>query len=61
MSSWDQGKEYRLRFGKDTFKWLGFFIQALRLFMGSFGDDDDKKEVAESKERSASSDGDEVA
>jgi len=49
-----------MKFGRDFFKIFGFAIQLLRLFVGIFGDDEDRKEVAESKERSASSSPDEA-
>jgi len=49
-----------MKFGSDFFKIFGFAIQLLRLFVGVFGDDEDKKGVAESKERSASDDADEA-
>lgn len=48
-------KELVMKFGKDFFKILGLIIQIMRLFASVFGDDDDVKEVAESEERSASS------
>lgn len=43
-----------MKFGTDFFKIFGFAIQLIRLFVGMFGDDEDREQVAESKERSAS-------
>ncbi len=31
--------------GKDTFKWFGFIIQLIRLFITWFGDDNDKEQL----------------
>lgn len=45
-----------MKFGSDFFKMFNFAIQLLRLFIGIFGDDDDKNVVEESAERSESSD-----
>jgi len=42
-----------MTFGKDFFKILSMAIAILRLFGSIFGDDATKKEVTESKERSA--------
>lgn len=32
-------------FGKDTFKWISFIFQLIKLFTVIFGDDDDKEEL----------------
>lgn len=48
-----------MKFGSDFFKIFGFAIQLLRLFIGVFGDDEDRKQVAESRKRSVSEDPDE--
>ncbi len=45
-----------MNFGKDFFKILSMAIAILRLFGSIFGDADTKKEVTESKARSADSD-----
>lgn len=47
-------KEFDMKFGRDFFKILSFVIQIMRLFAAVFGDDDDKKGVKESEERSSS-------
>ena len=49
-----------MKFGSDFFKIFGFAIQLLRLFIGIFGDDEDRKQVEQSKERSASDNADEA-
>lgn len=49
-----------MSFGKNWFKILSFVITIMRLFAAAFGDDEDVKEVAKSKERSGSSNQDEV-
>lgn len=49
-----------MKFGRDFFKILGFVVQIMRMFAAIFGDDEDKKGVADSKQRSASDDADEV-
>ena len=49
-----------MTFGKDFFKIFNFAIQLLRLFVGIFGDNEDKKAVTESKLRSESADSDEA-
>jgi len=49
-----------MKFGKDFFKILNLVISIMRMFVGVFGDDDDKQVVAQSKERSASQDAEEV-
>jgi hypothetical protein len=53
-------REVRMKIGGDFFKILNFAVAIMRLFAQIFGDTEDKKEVAESKKRSASSDPDEV-
>lgn len=42
-----------MNFGGDFFKILNFAVAILRLFGSIFGDSDTKKEVVESKKRSA--------
>lgn len=49
-----------MTFGKDFFKILNFAIAIIRLFAGIFGDAETKKEVDESKKRSASDNPDET-
>lgn len=41
-----------MKFGADFFKILNLVIQIMRLFAKVFGDDEDKKEVAQSERRS---------
>lgn len=55
-----QGKGYSVKFGKDFFNVFNFAIQIFRLFIGVFGDEEDRAEVEESKKRSASPDDGEV-
>jgi len=43
-----------MKFGTDFFKIFNFAIQLLRLFARIFGDDEDKRGVIESEERTAS-------
>jgi len=45
-----------MKFGADFFKILNLVIQIMRLFASVFGDDDDKKEVEQSRQRTANSD-----
>lgn len=45
-----------MHFGGDFFKIFNFAIQLLRLFIGIFGDGEDKEAVHESKVRTANSD-----
>lgn len=47
-------------FGKDFFKIFNLVIQIIRLFGRVFGDDEDKKAVDESNERTASEKADEA-
>lgn len=47
-----------MTFGSDFFKIFNFAIQLLRLFAKIFGDDEDKKRVAESEARSEADSGD---
>ncbi|MBA7486835.1 hypothetical protein ES707_22396 [subsurface metagenome] len=49
-----------MKFGRDFFSILNIVVQLMRMFAGVFGDADDKKEVEESKKRSANSDTDEA-
>ena len=49
-----------MKFGRDFFKILNIVIQLMRMFASVFGDDDDKKAAAESKERTANSNPDEA-
>ena len=49
-----------MTFGKDFFKILNFAVAIIRLFASIFGDAESKKEVQESKARSASSNPDET-
>lgn len=51
---------FDMKFGSDFFKIFGFAIQLIRLFVGVFGDNEDKKGVAESKDRSANDNPDEA-
>ena len=44
-----------MNFGKDFFKILNFVIAIIRLIAKIFGDDETKKEVEDSKARSANS------
>lgn len=37
--------------GGNFFKWINFAVQALRLLFKIFGDDDDRKKVSESEQR----------
>lgn len=53
-------KGFKMSFGKNWFKILSFVITIMRLFAAAFGDDEDEREVAASKKRSASSNADEV-
>lgn len=48
----------RMQFGKDFFRIFNFAIAIIRLFVGIFGDDEAKKEVADSKARSKDGDAD---
>lgn len=41
-----------MKFGADFFKILNLVIQIMRLFAKVFGDEEDKKEVAQSERRS---------
>jgi len=50
-----------MKFGKDFFRILNLVIQIMRLFANNFGDAEDKKEVEESKLRTANSNPDEAA
>jgi len=47
-------------FGGDFFKIFGFVIRVIRLIVECFGDDEDREKVAESKERTANHNPDEV-
>lgn len=47
-----------MQFGKDFFRILNFAIAIIRLFANIFGDDETRKEVAESKARSKDGDAD---
>ena len=49
-----------MKFGRDFFKILNIVIQLMRMFASVFGDDEDKKEAAESKKRSANTNPDEA-
>ena len=49
-----------MKFGRDFFKILNIVIQLMRMFAGIFGDDEDRKEVEESKKRSVNSNPDEA-
>ena len=49
-----------MKFGKDFFKILNLVIRIMRLFAEVFGDEEDQKEVAESKLRTASNDADKI-
>ena len=42
--------------GKDFFKWFGFVLNAVRMFVRIFGDEQDAKEVQESEERTGDGD-----
>lgn len=44
-----------MHFGTDFFRIFNFAIQLLRLFARIFGDDEDKKAVEESEDRSTDS------
>lgn len=47
-----------MKFGGDFFKIFNFAVLLIRLFFKIFGDDEDKKVVKESEERSANGNGD---
>lgn len=49
-----------MKFGRDFFKIFSFAISLLRLFIGVFGDDEDREQVENSKVRSASDNADEA-
>lgn len=49
-----------MKIGGDFFKILNFAIQIMRLFAQIFGDEEDKKAVAQSKVRTASNNPDEA-
>ena len=49
-----------MMFGKDFFKIFGFAIQLIRLFVGVFGDDEDRRQVDQSKERTKNANPDEA-
>lgn len=49
-----------MTFGRDFFRILNIVVQLMRMFAGVFGDDEDKKAVAESKARSANSNPDDA-
>ena len=49
-----------MKVGRDFFKILNFAVAIMRLFAQIFGDDEDKKTVAESKARTASNNPDEA-
>lgn len=42
-----------MKFGRDFFKILNIVVQLMRMFASVFGDEDDQKEAAESRERTA--------
>lgn len=48
-------KEFIVKFGRDFFKILSLVIQIMRLFASVMGDEEDKREVEASEDRSASS------
>lgn len=47
-----------MKFGSDFFKIFNFAVLLIRLFFRVFGDDEDKKQVAESEARSFNSEED---
>jgi len=49
-----------MKFGRDFFSILNIIVQLMRMFASVFGDDDDKKAAAESKERTANPESDEA-
>jgi len=49
-----------MKFGADFFKILNLVIQIMRLFAKVFGDEEDKKEVSKSEERTSNSDYEQV-
>jgi len=48
-----------MKFGRDFFKILSLVIQIMRLIAATLGDEEDKKEAAESRDRTKSADPDE--
>jgi len=49
-----------MRFGRDFFRVFNFAIQLIRLVIKVFGDDEDRQQVDESAERTASANADEA-
>ena len=51
-------RKVSMTFGSDFFPILNFLIKVIRLLFECFGDEDDKKKVEASKDRSANGNGD---